>query len=70
MSRLGRGLQELSKLIGCQPCVASDSAHGERVDGVVAWDRDDAGIVGHDDVFALPGDSKAGFLKRAWHRDG
>ena len=65
MSRLGRGSQKFSELIGCQPSVAGDSAHGECVDGIVARNRDDSGVIGHDDVFALPRDSETGLLERA-----
>jgi hypothetical protein len=62
---LGADSQEFTKLIGSQSGIAYDSAHRESVDGVVTRDRDDSGVVGHDDVFALPCDSEPGLLERA-----
>ena len=64
MSRLGRGLDELSEIIGRESCIAGDSTHRECVDRVMAGDRDDPGAVSHDDVLALPSDSKPSLLER------
>ena len=64
LSELGRGSQELPEVIGCKPSVAHDSAHCEGVDWIVAWNRDDSGAVGHDDVFALARDAKPHLFER------
>jgi len=65
MSRLGRGSEEFPEAIGCQPSVSGDSAHGERVDWIVPRNRNDSGVIGHDDVLALARDTKADLLKRS-----
>ena len=38
--------------------------HRECIDWIVAWDREDADSIGHDNVPSLPDDAKACFLQR------
>ena len=61
------GSQQRLELLHGEAGVAYDSTHRERVDRIVARDRNNPGAVSHDDVFALPSDSKSGLLKR-FHR--
>jgi len=44
--------------------IPDNTAHGERVHGVMPWDGHDAPAVGHDDVLALPRNLETGLLKR------
>ena len=59
----GWRLQELAKLVGRETGVAHDSPHGEGVDRVGSWDREDSGAVGHDHVLALAKYPKSGLLQ-------
>jgi hypothetical protein len=56
------GLQELTKLLHRQTGVASDAAHRECVDRVVARNGQYSLTIAHDDVFTLTDDPKPGFL--------
>ena len=71
LPRLGRGvepfrqLQQLAKLLHREACIADDSAKRERVDGVMPGNGEDAGAIGHDNVFPLACDNKPGLFKGA-----
>lgn len=56
-------LQQVAKLLFSESGITNNAAHREGVDGVVPRDRHDAAPVRHDDVFALTGDSEAGFFQ-------
>ena len=58
------GSQQRLELLNRETGVAYDSTHRERVDRIVAWDRDNPGAVSHDDVLALASDSKASLFER------
>jgi len=45
--------EQFAKLIRGKSCVASDSAHCECVDWIVAGYRDDSGAISHHNVFPL-----------------
>lgn len=60
-------LQQRAKPFDGQTGIFDDAAHGERVDGVVSWDRQDPLSIAHHDVLALTHDPEAGLLKGA-HR--
>lgn len=59
----GLHLQKLTELLDRKAGIACNTAHGECVDGVVAWNNHDSLAVAHDDVLALAHDSKAGLLE-------
>lgn len=56
-------LEVFTKLFGGKARVPRDSTHGERIDGIVARNGDDALSIGHHDVLALTRDSEADFLE-------
>ena len=58
-------LEQIAKLLYAQTRVTHDATEGERVDGVVARNRENARALGHDDVLALANDREAGLLKGA-----
>jgi hypothetical protein len=58
------GSQQRLELLNGETGVAHDSAHRERVDRIVARNRDDPGTVSHDDVLALACDLKASLFER------
>jgi hypothetical protein len=60
-------LQQLAKFLLAAPGVADDSAHRERVHGIVPGNRDDSSAVRHHHVPALPGNPEPCLLKGA-HR--
>lgn len=53
-------LQQLAEFSDGQAGVANDSSHRVSLDGVVAWQRDLAGAVGHHNRLALSDDPGAG----------
>ncbi len=59
------GLKQLAKLLDGEAGVADDTAQGKCVDGVVTRDREDARLVGHNDVFALADHGKPGLFESA-----
>ena len=58
-------LQELTKLLDGESCVAHDPPERESVDGVVPRNRQDARAVRHDDVLASTGDHDPGLVQSA-----
>lgn len=56
-------LEELLEFFGHQPSIPHDAAHRKRVHRVVAWDREDANTIRHDDVLALTDDPEASLLQ-------
>lgn len=46
-------LQQLAKLINCEPCVAYNAAEREGIDWIMAGNGNDARAVRHDNMFAL-----------------
>lgn len=48
-----RRLQQISKLLGRHARIARDTAHRERVNGIVPRNGKDPGAIGHYDVLAL-----------------
>ena len=58
-------LQQFTELLNGQARVASDTAHGESIDRIVARDGDNSLTVAHDDVLALTHDAKSGLLECA-----
>ena len=60
---VGAPLQQCPKLIDGQAGIANDTAHGERVDWIVAWDRDDSAPFRHADVLAFSDYFEASFLE-------
>lgn len=62
--RCGR-LQKITELFDRQTRIANDAAHGECIDGIVAWDGNDARAVAHDNMFSLTRDMKARLLESA-----
>lgn len=63
LDRLRNGrLKQCAKLFRGQTGVTNDTAHGKRIHRIVAWDSKNPAAVGHDDMFSLPHDSKAGFF--------
>ena len=61
---LEKDSEKLTELLGCKTGVPDNAAHGERVHGVVPWDRDDPPAVCHDDVPALPRDVESSLFER------
>src|SRR5690606_29852003 len=57
--------KQLPKLLVRQPSVAYDVAHRDRVNWVMARDRQDACAISHDDMLALSRDAKADFFQCA-----
>ena len=55
--------EQFTKLIRGKSCVASDSAHRECVDWIVAGYRDDSRAIGHYNVFTLTSNTKSRFLE-------
>ena len=55
--------EQLLEFFDREPGITSDTAHCKCIDWVIAWNRNNANPVGHDDVLALPNDEEAGFLK-------
>ena len=51
--------KQLLERLNSQTCVSDETAHGERVDGVVSRDSEDAPAVGHDDVLPFSNDPEA-----------
>jgi hypothetical protein len=45
--------EELSKFLDGQSRVADNSSHGKRIDGILAWNCQDAPSVGHDHMYTL-----------------
>jgi len=60
--------QQRPEILNGEAGVAYDPTHRERVDGIVARNRDDSGAVGHNDVLALASDSKPGLFERSHGR--
>ena len=60
-------LQQVTKPLNAEASVPDDAAERERVDRVISRDRQDANPIRHDDVLALTGNGKSGFLKGAHH---
>ena len=58
-----RCLKEFPELLGSETGILGDTAHRQRVDGVVPRNRDDPGAVGHDDVLALANDPEVCLLE-------
>lgn len=58
-------LQKLTELIHGQPGVASDTAHRECIDRIVAGDNHDALTIAHDDMLALAHNPESSFFERA-----
>ena len=56
--------EKVAELVRRKAGIADNTAHGERVHGVMPWDSHDAPAVGHDDVLALPRHLETGLLKR------
>ena len=44
--------EELAKFLRCEPCIANNSTHRKRVNGIMAGYCQDAGTIGHHDVLA------------------
>jgi len=57
-----RRLQQVSKLLGRHACVARDTAHRERVNGIVPRNGKDPGAIGHYDVLAMTNDAEPSLL--------
>ena len=64
-------LQQLAKLLDCEPSITNDTAESEGVDRIMPWDRKYSRAIGHNDVLALAGDGETGlFQGREPPRDG
>lgn len=50
-------LQEGPELLGGKPGIRHYTPHGEGVDRLVAWDREEAAAVGHHDMLAALSDN-------------
>lgn len=48
---------------------AHDTAHGERIHGIVARNRQNALPIGHCRVLAFANDAESGLLQREWRED-
>lgn len=57
------GSQQSAKFVDGKARITYDATHGQRVDRIMARDRENARAIGHDDVLALTGDAKADFLE-------
>ena len=57
-------LEQLLEFFGRQPRIPHDAAHRKCVHRVMAWNRENADTVGHNNVLALPNDPEAGLLQR------
>jgi hypothetical protein len=56
-------LQQLPKLIGCEPSVLDYTAHGKCINWIFPRDGEKSGAIGHDDVlFPLSNDAETGFF--------
>ena len=54
--------QKTAKLVNGETGVANDTAHGYRVDRVVTRNSENASAIAHDDMLALPCNTKSGFF--------
>ena len=69
--RSRRGSQQPPKFIRRQAGGFGDAAHGDGVDGIVAWNHEAGFAIAHDDMAAFPGDVVAEFFEtRARRRAG
>ena len=59
-------LQQFTELLYGKAGVASDAAHGERIDRIVTRNGHDALTVAHDDVLSLTHDPETSLLQRAY----
>jgi len=48
------GSKKLSKFLNGQSRIADNSSHGERIDGILAWDCQDTPSVRHHHMYTLP----------------
>jgi hypothetical protein len=56
-------LQKVLELFNTQTCIVYDSSHRISIDGICSGYRNNSFAIGHRDMFALPCDPEAGFLK-------
>ena len=59
-------LKQFSKLLDGKTSVPGNATHGERVDRVMARNRDDPLAVAHHDVLSLAKDSESCLLQRPY----
>jgi hypothetical protein len=57
----GVGLQQCAELFDGEAGVADDTAHGDRVHGIMPRDRQNARTISHHDVLSLPQNDKPTF---------
>ena len=57
----GKLSKQLLELIYRQAGIANNTAHCKGIDGVIAWNGDNANTVGYYYVFASANDSESGF---------
>ncbi len=57
-------LQEGAKFFNGQPSIPHNTPHRDCMDRIVPGNSEDAHPIRHDNMFALPDNAKASFLKR------
>lgn len=58
-------LEQLAKLLDRETSVTRDTAHGDGIDRIVAWDGQDPRPVPHDSVLTLAHDGEPGLFECA-----
>ncbi len=56
--------EQLLKASDCKACIFNNSTHGDRVQRIVAWDRDEMRAVAHYNMLALAHNSEADLFER------
>ena len=63
VGRCVQRLKKLAKLLIRQSGIPDDIAHRDRIHGIVSRHSEHARTIGHNDVFALPGDPKSSLFE-------
>ena len=61
---MGINLKKLAELFHAEPGVTYDATHCERVNGIMAWNRENTHTVCHNNVRALANNAKTCFFER------